>query len=224
MKNFKEFLVEGHSNVYPEFAIGIFWVNDGKIDRNTWSDDLRDDISAKINKLRLGYAVDDIDVTMSNFRKFDFTCSIELKDPKFSNDPDVIDEFADNVMSIIKSLNSQYEIDDMDIDCFIYGIPTIKTHYSRVNLVPRPSMNLSGIEKVLTCDKLIIRDHIEHISKGVLWLLRVPNLRIVYAYPNTSKVETGAPWLKIVNKHLAGDKNFFECQEELFTSGLRRFV
>ena len=100
-----------------------------------------------------------------------------------------------------------------------FGIPDKVMDYENIEITfSRKNVSLSGFNKLIgkSCLNLYIKDP-ESIKSNVLSLLKLPkNCDVEW--------ELKEPWVKIVDKHLIGDRNIIACQKELYDNDLDEYA
>lgn len=162
-------------------------------------------------------------VSVGTPRIIDVIIDVSIRTEKYSNSPEMIDSLdmtCDVHMDKILSIGAQGgSIKRLGIKVSCYGLPAIRVHYDAVNLIiPHNGTTLQGIEKLINCQVLRISDA-DSVTGHVLGILLIPDLKTFVSISGTSKLA----WDTIIKKHLAGDRDILDCQEELRTAGLREF-
>ena len=99
----------------------------------------------------------------------------------------------------------------------IGGLPAILTSFVTSNL-----RSVSGIHK--QCPNLEYLRIDENVPDGLLSILRTRNPNFEFHY-RIIKDDTGlCNVYEIIQKHVKGDRNVFDCQEELLVNGLKRYA
>jgi hypothetical protein len=141
---------------------------------------------------------------------------------------DAIHIYVDDIKFVLKQyLDMQHvkeDDDDRRCDVFLYDdFPKLEhlINFPAIYLTATTSASLKGIHKAIgECDWLSI-EKCENIKSSVLGLVILAK-----KMPVTLKCSSGnlPDWVPILNRHLTGDKDILECQEELITNGLKEFA
>lgn len=78
--------------------------------------------------------------------------------------------------------------------------------------------SLKGIHKYVKQINGVLNVSENNVSSHVLGVLRIEGLEALVLDPPAKEVQD------IINKHLAGDRNIFDCQEELIAAGCEEFA
>jgi hypothetical protein len=127
----------------------------------------------------------------------------------------------------LKSLKYGPEYVEEEYDCSDNYIESLKDsgimNCTRFNCVTNAIKSLEGIGKYYLKECLIIDMAGNPVERNILGLVNVKHLtKISYASPYSTESHTGA--FNIARKHINGDRDILEFQEELIQAGLKEYA
>jgi hypothetical protein len=205
MQSFKQYLTEGQTNKLT-LIIGLTLENDITAETFTKAEQIIKNEFPKI-KLFLNLTKDSITIDVLEMKSSD------------CNTPN-LENISEKIISEVKYCgeNMKFKIEEhIYVQLSSEGVPTAPISFEEIVLDANKNDTLTGIEKNIKAFTLYLRQ-CEHISGGVLSLLKMTDVTEVYLEG------TNCGWMEIVQKHLDGDGDILECQEELIEAGFKEYA
>lgn len=230
MESFKKFLTTNERKIYPVYSRTLFIkeIDSSRLFKIR-SNEIADRIRDAVYNVRLGTKVNAIRITKNN-PSIVVDLVIEMRDERYTSDISKTTELLDIIdQRILTSLiPSGGEIGSIWRICSVTGVPSIKTKTKTllIDSTAGPSIktiNLHDIWKTVDCEVLSFYNP-DQIDGCVLGILKIPSIREIRMvnFSHNNPFDTDG-WFDIVKRHVEGDKDVLDCQEELRTAGLRQY-
>ena len=131
-----------------------------------------------------------------------------------------IDEFTSEMHNFLSSNGDEFEFTDGSSILTSLGMPTTPMDWEHGLIYIEKGDSLKGIEKLVSLCDSVSFDDCHNLETGLLNLMKIPKKVTVYF----DGIPTKAPWIKIVTKHLMGERNLLDCKEELMNAGYKEYA
>lgn len=215
--NLSEVLRAKTPTSYPEYEIDVYLMNNWHV-RSTSK--FKSDVRAVMNGLSDKIKVVNLEIDDLDSDQMVLDLIVRVEDESYSSNPDAMTKYCDEIrdrLSKVLRITVHVEIFESHHACSVCGIPSIRVVAPNVHLTADGITSLRGITGKLDCMQLVIVDPHSSIKSGVLELLKMKSLRRLES-------NTHIEWVSIVNKHLSGDRDMLDCQEDLRSAGLKEYA